>query len=96
MFEELKLFFDNMTYLEMSASTLVIVGVWYISVPKFRGQVIMLAAQILWILHSITVKSPGLFLQSIVLCLLNLKALHSWHTKKVGLERKDADFHSNQ
>lgn len=83
-------YLHNMTYPELGASILAIIGVWYISIPKFRGQVFMLAAQMLWIFHSLIKESPGLLVQSLVLFALNVKAIYSWYKKGIGLRTEDA------
>ena len=83
-------YIQNLTISEAIASTLGIVGVWYISIPKFRGQIFMLFAQLAWLSHSWFVKSPGLMLQSAILLVLNIKAIYCWYNKKIGVEKRDA------
>jgi hypothetical protein len=74
----------NMALLEVMATVLTIVAVWFISKPRYIGQVIMLAAQIFWLAHSLNKASLGLIIQSVVLLLFSIRALISWRKNKIA------------
>lgn len=75
---------DYITIVEMLATIIVLVGVWYISVPRLMGIYLMGIAQILWTIFAIVKGAPFLALQSIVLLGFNIRAIYNW--KKKGIE----------
>ena len=78
-----KMLLDNTTMLELLAMVTTIVAVWFISKPKYVGQVLMFIAQILWLAHSLDKAQPGLILQSVILLLFSIRALISWRKNKI-------------
>lgn len=71
--------------IQQIAVVFVFAGVWCISIPQFKGQWYMLIAQALWITYSLGTKQWPLAIQSIVLFLINIKAIHNWKTKNIGV-----------
>lgn len=72
-----------MLNLSILATSLVLLGVYYISKPKLRGQYIMLAADLIWLLYSILTHQWPLALQSIVLFTISVFAVKNWKKAKI-------------
>ena len=72
------------------AVVFVFAGVWCISIPQIKGQWYMLIAQTLWIIYAflvIFVKGENMWplaVQSVVLFLINIKAIVNWRRKRIG------------
>lgn len=66
------------------ATTLVLLGVYFISRPKRRGQYIMVGADLCWLGYSVYTKQWALTLQSIVLIKFAMDGIKNW--KKEGIE----------
>ena len=89
-FSSIVSFYSQATFLSIAAMVLVIVGVGMISVPLFVGQFVMFVAQSLWLVHSIKTHQPALMMQTVVLLIINLKAIQNWHRKGVGYAKVDS------
>ena len=74
----------NISALSYLATTLVLLGVYYITRPKTRGQYIMVGADCVWLIYSILTKQWALTVQSIILLKLNIDGVINF-TKK-GIE----------
>jgi len=71
--------------IEISATLIVIIGVYLIAKPSIRGHYLMLAAQGLWFTLALHSNLPYLATQSIVLALLEVRAIYNWKVKKIGI-----------
>lgn len=70
-------------FLGYLATALVLSAVYYISKPKLRGQYLILAAGMTWLIYSLLTKQYALSLQSIVLFTIGLFAVKNWREKKI-------------
>ena len=70
--------------IQQIAVVFVFAGVWCISIPEIKGQWYMLFAQALWIIYSITTKQWPLAVQSIVLFMINIRAIYNLKLKHIG------------
>ena len=73
-----------MIYLSYLATALVLIGVYYISRPKLRGQYIMLAADGVWLTYALLTEQYALAIQSVILFSISLSAIPNW--KKEGIK----------
>lgn len=71
-------------YLSYLATTLVLIGVYYISKPKLRGQYIMLLADAIWFSYALLTMQYALAVQSLVLFAISCTAVVNW--KKAGIK----------
>lgn len=71
-------------FLSYLATALVLLGVYFISKPKIRGQWIMLLANIVWLTYAGLTGQWGLITQSVVLFYLASSSIINW--KKKGIE----------
>ena len=67
-----------MIYLSYLATALVLSAVYYISKPRLRGQYLILAADITWLIFSASTGNYALALQSIVLACIAVSAIRNW------------------
>ena len=70
--------------LEILAAMITIVAVWLISIPKIEGLYLILFAQFLWATFSIINYHLWLFIQSLILLLININAIKNWKKKQIG------------
>lgn len=69
---------NAMEAVQYAAVVFVVLGVWHIGRMNILGQYLMAAAQILWIVVGVASGLQGLTLQSLVLFILTLRAIHLW------------------
>ncbi len=74
---------DISMFLQIFGTTLVIFGVYYITIPKIKGQYLMSFAQIVWFSYAMFANTPALAVQSIILFIFSLKAIKSWRKKNI-------------
>ena len=72
-------------FLSYLATLLVIPGVYYISRPRLRGQYIMVAADISWLIYSILTEQWALSVQSLVLIKFSLDGIKNWKREGIKL-----------
>jgi hypothetical protein len=77
-----------MLIVEVVATVLVIVGVYLISIPNIGGQYIMAMSQVLWFIFGLSTGHVWLAIQSAVLFILALVAIHRWSDKWIGTPYK--------
>lgn len=73
-----------MQALSYLATALVLSAVYYISKPKLRGQYLIVAADITWLVYAISTKQYALGIQSIILLTIGLSAIRNW--RKQGIQ----------
>lgn len=66
------------------ATALVLLGVYFISKLRLRGQYIMLVADVLWLLYSLLTHQWALTLQSIVLIRFSIQGIRNWKEKGIA------------
>ncbi|KAF0234104.1 MAG: hypothetical protein FD177_1016 [Desulfovibrionaceae bacterium] len=64
--------------IEYTATAMVLVGVWFIGSQNILGQWLMLAAQVCWMVVSISRDVMALTIQSVVLAILTVRAIIEW------------------
>lgn len=74
-----------MIYLSYLATTLVLLGVYFVSKPKLRGQYLIVGADCTWLVYSLGVGQWALALQSIVLLCIGISAIRNWTKKGIPL-----------
>lgn len=67
------------------ATILVLFGVYYISIPRLRGQYVMIMADLLWLFYSIMTKQWALTVQSLVLISFSLNGIKNWSREGIRL-----------
>lgn len=72
-------------YLSYLATILVLFGVYYISRPRLRGQYILVAADLTWLLYSVLTHQWALTLQSIVLIKFAVEGIRNWRREGIKL-----------
>lgn len=65
------------------AFALAVIGLFYIGVPKLRGQYILFASQILMMIHGIRELSIFLFVAGLLLSIITVQSIHQWTMKDV-------------
>lgn len=70
--------------LEIVATILVVIGVWFIALPNIKGQYMLIVAQALWTIFAIAHWHVFFAIQSFVLLVLNCYAVYNWRKKGVG------------
>ena len=75
--------------MEILATILVVVGVWYVGTPHIAGQWLMLFAQLIWLPYSVITKQYFLGLQSLILTIFAVRALKRWKEQGVGNDVAD-------
>jgi len=75
---------DFIKIIELSATILILLSVYLISIPKLLGQKIMIIGQLLWIIFAFLTKSYFFLIQSIILLFFNILAIINW--KKKGID----------
>lgn len=73
-----------MQVLSYLATFLVLSAVYYISKPKLRGQYLIVAADITWLVYAISTQQYALGIQSIILLTIGLSAIRNW--RKQGIQ----------
>lgn len=73
-----------MQALSYLATFLVLSAVYYISKPKLRGQYLIVAADITWLVYAISTKQYALGIQSTILLTIGLSAIRNW--RKQGIQ----------
>jgi len=66
------------------ATAFVLLGVYFISKPALKGQYLIVTADILWLIYSLTTEQYALSLQSIILLVIGLTAIKNW--KRQGIK----------
>jgi len=74
---------DKLTVLSYIATALVLSAVYFISKPKLRGQYLIIAADITWLIYSLLSHQYALSLQSIVLLTIGISAVNNWKSKNI-------------
>lgn len=75
----------SISWLSYLATTLVLTGVYYVSIPLTRGQYFILAADLCWFTYAACTKQWGLMAQSTVLTYINFTAIRNWTKKGMPL-----------
>ncbi len=70
-------------FLSYLATSGVLLGVYFISKPKLRGQYIIVGADVMWLVYSLLTKQYALTIQSVVLLAIGLSAIENW--RKQGI-----------
>jgi len=70
-------------FLSYLATSGVLLGVYFISKPKLRGQYIIVGADVTWLTYSILTKQYALAIQSVVLLVIGLSAIRNWRKKGI-------------
>ncbi len=76
--------FDYVMGIEFIATVLVLLGVYFITVPKVLGIYIMILAQIFWTIFAYIKGAPFLLLQNVILMCFNFRGIRNW--KKKGIK----------
>lgn len=74
-----------MIYLSYFATALVLLGVYYVSKPKLRGQYMLLGADASWLTYALLTKQYALATQSIILFVISFTAISNWKDKGITL-----------
>lgn len=72
------------SWLSYIATTYVLIGVYLISKPLLRGQVIMLAADTIWLTYALLTSQYALAAQSAVLFCISASAIPNW--RRAGIK----------
>lgn len=67
------------------ATALVLSAVYFISKPKLRGQYLIIAADITWLIYSCLTLQWALAIQSLVLLIIGISAVKNWKEKGIPL-----------
>ena len=73
-----------MIVIEVIATILVLVGAFYISIPRVEGLVLMAIAQILWIIFGVINNHYVFTAQGIALLCFNIWGMYNWKEKGIG------------
>ena len=66
------------SHLELAASVVTVLSVWFVSGKDITGQWIMLLAQVLWFVFALRNRHAWLAVQSLVLFAFTVRALFVW------------------
>lgn len=67
-----------MIYISYFAAALVLAAVYFISIPRLRGQYLIIAADCTWLTYAALTNQYTLAVQSIVLLCIGLSAVRNW------------------
>jgi hypothetical protein len=70
-------------YLSYLATALVLSAVYFISKPRLRGQYLIVAADITWLIYSASTSQWALALQSAVLLCIGISAIRNWKKENI-------------
>jgi hypothetical protein len=71
------------TFLSYLATCLVLLGVYFISKPRLRGQYLIVCADSAWLIYACLTKQYALAIQSVILLTIGLSAIRNWRKSNI-------------